>query len=92
MALHTAPPGGSPRDALPLQINELKPRGVIVQVHDTGLDGTRLAADLTAAVLTELAPVPACVRRREGTRGGHLSGLTMLSEKGSGPVGARSGQ
>jgi molybdate transport system ATP-binding protein len=58
VALHLAPPGGSPRNALPLVVDELEPRGPIVRVHGIGPSGVQLAADVTAAVVAELDLAP----------------------------------
>ncbi|WP_235734920.1 sulfate/molybdate ABC transporter ATP-binding protein [Nocardioides alcanivorans] len=58
VALHLDPPGGSPRNALPLTVRELEPRGPTVRVHGTAPSGVHLAAEVTAAVIAELDLVP----------------------------------
>ncbi len=58
VALYLDPPGGSPRNVLPLIVRELEPRGPTVRVHGAGPADSHLAAEVTAAVVAELDLVP----------------------------------
>ena len=60
VAVHLAPPTGSPRNHLAVTIAELEPRGEVVRVHSTDNDsGTGgLIADITAASAADLDLVP----------------------------------
>lgn len=53
VAVHRDPPGGSPRNVLPVTIEELEPVGDLVRVRGGGL-----AADVTAAAVAELGLAP----------------------------------
>ncbi|WP_370290838.1 sulfate/molybdate ABC transporter ATP-binding protein [Nocardioides sp.] len=53
VAVHRDPPGGSPRNALPVTIEELEPVGDLVRVRGGGL-----AADVTAAAVADVGLTP----------------------------------
>jgi molybdate transport system ATP-binding protein len=53
VAVHREPPGGSPRNALPVVVTELEPLGDLVRVR-----AGDLAADVTVASVAELGLVP----------------------------------
>lgn len=53
VAVHRDPPGGSPRNVLPVTIEELEPVGDLVRVRGGGL-----AADVTAAAVAKLGLAP----------------------------------
>ncbi|GAA3544688.1 sulfate/molybdate ABC transporter ATP-binding protein [Nocardioides daeguensis] len=53
VAVHREPPGGSPRNALPVVVSELEPLGDLVRVR-----AGELAADVTVASVTELGLAP----------------------------------
>lgn len=57
VALYRRPPGGSPRNAHPVRVTGIEPRGGVVRVSLV-LAGQRLYADLTAAAVAELDIVP----------------------------------
>ena len=54
VAVHRERPSGSPRNALPVRIAALEPRGDVVRVRATGPSGTGLSADVTPAAVAEL--------------------------------------
>ncbi len=54
VAVHRTPPGGSPRNTIPVRVTGVRPHGALVRVHATSDDGTHLAADLTPAALADL--------------------------------------
>jgi len=53
VAVHREPPGGSPRNALPVVVTELEPLGELVRVR-----AGDLAADVTVAAVAELGLAP----------------------------------
>ncbi|MCX6400225.1 MAG: TOBE domain-containing protein, partial [Propionibacteriales bacterium] len=53
VAVHREPPGGSPRNVLPVQITEIEPVGDVVRVR-----AGDLAADVTLASVAELGLAP----------------------------------
>lgn len=57
VSLHTAVPDGSPRNRLPVVVTAVEPRGAVVRVV-TEVAGQRLAADLTAGAVADLALEP----------------------------------
>lgn len=60
VAVHLTPPGGSPRNRIPVTVGEIEPRGELVRVRAVdGPDGTAgLVADLTADAAADLDLVP----------------------------------
>ncbi len=68
VAVHVAPPTGSPRNHLAVTVTELEPRGELIRVHATGIIGgssggrtggsTGLLADITAGAAADLDLVP----------------------------------
>lgn len=58
VALHTQRPGGSPRNAWPVVVVGLEPRGATVRVRLELAGGQGLAADLTAQGVSELSIAP----------------------------------
>ncbi|EFQ83708.1 ABC transporter, ATP-binding protein [Aeromicrobium marinum DSM 15272] len=53
VAVHRDPPGGSPRNVLPVRVTELEPRGELVRVR-----AGDLSADVTLSAAADLALVP----------------------------------
>jgi molybdate transport system ATP-binding protein len=53
VAVHREPPGGSPRNALPVTVTELEPLGDVIRVR-----AGDLAADVTVASVSELGLAP----------------------------------
>ncbi|KAA5829468.1 ATP-binding cassette domain-containing protein [Saccharopolyspora hirsuta] len=53
VAVHREPPGGSPRNALPVRLAGLEPRGDVVRVRGVVRDCS-LAADITPAAVADL--------------------------------------
>ena len=53
VAVHREPPGGSPRNALPVTVTELEPLGDVIRVR-----AGELAADVTVAAVSELGLAP----------------------------------
>ncbi|WP_420174191.1 sulfate/molybdate ABC transporter ATP-binding protein [Luteococcus sp. OSA5] len=58
VALHRQSPGGSPRNAWPVRVTALEPRGATVRVRLDLDDGQPLAADLTAQAVAALGLAP----------------------------------
>ncbi|TDC99144.1 ATP-binding cassette domain-containing protein [Saccharopolyspora terrae] len=54
VAVHRQRPHGSPRNALPVRVAALEPRGDVVRVRATGPSAAGLAADVTPAAVAEL--------------------------------------
>lgn len=54
VAVHRTPPGGSPRNALPVRVSGLEQQGALVRVRGETPSGNRLAADVTPAALASL--------------------------------------
>lgn len=57
VGLHRDAPGGSPRNAWPVEVVGVEPRGALVRVR-LALDGQHLAADVTPRSVVELGLVP----------------------------------
>jgi molybdate transport system ATP-binding protein len=57
VAVHRAHPHGSPRNAVPVQLTGLEPRGDLVRLRGRSQDGvdSALAADVTPAAVADLA-------------------------------------
>ncbi|WP_028657124.1 sulfate/molybdate ABC transporter ATP-binding protein [Nocardioides sp. J54] len=53
VAVHRVPPGGSPRNVLPVRVDELEPLGDVVRVR-----AGELAADVTVSAVAELGLAP----------------------------------
>lgn len=60
VAVHIAPPTGSPRNHLAMVVTELEPRGELIRVHAAHTTGgtSDLIADITAAAAADLDLVP----------------------------------
>ncbi|WP_415118024.1 TOBE domain-containing protein [Micropruina sp.] len=58
VSIFTEPPHGSPRNALPVVIAELEPRGELVRVRGDDRHGHLLAADITLGAVAELDLYP----------------------------------
>ncbi|WP_408012117.1 TOBE domain-containing protein [Saccharopolyspora aridisoli] len=54
VAVHRQRPHGSPRNALPVRVAALEPRGDVVRVRATGPSNVGMAADVTPAAVAEL--------------------------------------
>ncbi|MEB3369276.1 sulfate/molybdate ABC transporter ATP-binding protein [Saccharopolyspora mangrovi] len=54
VAVHRERPHGSPRNALPVTVSALEPRGDVVRVRATGPSEAGLAADVTPAAVADL--------------------------------------
>ena len=57
VAVHRGPPGGSPRNALPVRLTGVEPRGDVVRLRAEA-DGAALAADITPAAAADLGLSP----------------------------------
>lgn len=57
VAVHREPPRGSPRNAIPVRLAALEPRGDVVRVRGV-VRGCSLAADVTPAAVADLGLVP----------------------------------
>ena len=58
VSIFVEPPGGSPRNTIPVLITELEPRDDQVRVRADDADGRSLTADVTAPVVGELDLYP----------------------------------
>ncbi|WP_206518084.1 ATP-binding cassette domain-containing protein [Rhodococcus sp. X156] len=58
VAVHVQPPGGSPRNAVPVRVTAVEPRGQLVRVRAVQDGGEVLLADVTTASVAELDLVP----------------------------------
>jgi molybdate transport system ATP-binding protein len=58
VSVHRTPPGGSPRNALPVRVGALERQGDLVRVRGTTATGHVLAADITPASVTALDLAP----------------------------------
>ncbi|TRW47249.1 ABC transporter permease [Georgenia yuyongxinii] len=54
VSVHRDPPGGSPRNTVPVVVASLEHLGELVRVHAGTADGHRLAADITPAAVAAL--------------------------------------
>ncbi|RPF27085.1 ABC transporter ATP-binding protein [Georgenia muralis] len=58
VSVHRTPPGGSPRNAVPVRVGALERQGDLVRVRGTAATGHALAADITPASVTALDLAP----------------------------------
>ncbi|PFG39332.1 molybdate transport system ATP-binding protein [Georgenia soli] len=58
VSVHRAPPGGSPRNTVPVTVEALEHQGELVRVRGAGPGGHRLAADITPASVAGLDLTP----------------------------------
>jgi len=58
VSIHTAPPGGSPRNVWDAAVTELEPRGELVRVRTRDRSGNVVAADVTPGSVAELDLYP----------------------------------